>query len=234
MARGTNIERVARLKAALTKAKKVAKQKPTLSNTELTALFGVSKGAFTNVKAQIADFPDGVEGPRNQVLYPAIPALTALIAYETREDEEEAARRALANEIVGASKPRGRRKKSPEVFLSPTEMLKYSRVQAEIEERQRLQREYVPKQEVSSLASRIYEKIKDPLQQLELKVDPNGLLSAEQRTLISELGRTALLGIAREIEGALGIDVDDHASRSATPAKSAGRAKKPRVRRKRS
>ena len=232
MARGSNIERVNRLKAALTKAKRAKAKNPMLSNTELVHLYGVSKGAFTNVKNQISAFPDAEEGPRNTLLYPAVAAIEALIAYETREDEEEAARRKLANDIVGASGNRGRRKKSPEIFLPPSEMMKYSRLQAEIEERERQQGEYIPVQEVRDLAAAIYGVVKEPLQQLELKVDPNGLLTAEQRAKISELGRTALLGIARQIEGALGIDADDHASRSKTPARKAKRASKPRARRK--
>lgn len=234
MARGNNIERVNRLKAALIKAKRAKKKNPKLTNTELCGIVGISKGAFTQLKNQIDDFPPHEEGPRNSQVYPAIEALEAIIAHETAEDEEEAARRKIVNEIIGASKPRGRKKKSPEVWLPPSEMMKYSRLQAEIEERERSQGEYIPVQEVRDLAGRIYATVKEPLQQLELKVDPNGLLTADQRARISELGRTALLGIAREIEGALGIDADDNASRPKNAARPAKRTQKSRARRKRS
>lgn len=234
MASGKNIERVNRLKAALTKAKRQKAKKPKLTNTELCGIVGVSKGAFTQLKNQIADFPAHEDGPRGSQVFPAIEALQALIDHETSEDAEEAARRAIANEIVGASKPRGRKKKSPEVWLPPSEMMKYSRLQAEIEERERTMGEYIPVQDVRDLAGRIYTRLKQPLQQLELKVDPNGLLSADQRAKISELGRTALLAIAREMEEALDIDADDYAGRFEDAAGASRRTKKPRARRKRS
>ena len=234
MARGSNIERVNSLRRALAKAKKVKGDDPRLSNTELCAVLNIGKSAFTTLKNKIPNFPTAEDGPRGSQIFPAIEAIEALLAYETRADEEEEARRALAAGIVGSSRPTGRRKKSPEVWLPPSELMKYSRLQAETEERERTQGEYVPVQQVRDLAGRIYSRIKSPLQRLELKVDPNGLLTAEQRQQIGELGRTALLAIARDIEKDLGIDADDYAGRSDKPARKAAKTQGSRARRKRS
>ena len=229
MARGTNIKRVNTLKAALKKAK----ASDLLSNTELVALYGISKGAFTNIKNQIASFPEGQEGPRNSILYPAKAALEALLKHETREDEEEEARRRRAAEILGENSPRGRRKKAEEIWLPPSEMLKLSRLRAEIEQREREQGEYVPVHKVPATASRIYATIAEILDQLDIKVDPNGLLGAGERGKIAELGRSALLVVHGELSDMLGVDVDDLASGTQKPSRKAARTKRAPARRKR-
>lgn len=221
MARGSNLDRIGRLEAAHKKARKGQK----LSLTELAALFGVAKGTFVNTRNKIAAFPDPEQGSGNQILYPAKAAIKALLDYETRADDEELERQKQAAAIIGAAeRPRG--KKKTDVFLPPSEMLKLSRLRAEIEERQRQQGEYVPISEMRNLAARIYGVLNDQLSQLELRVDPNGLLPAEVRLKVSELGRAAMLEIHRDMSDTLGVDVDDKPSRAQKAAKRVKRARK--------
>lgn len=221
MARGSNIERITRLQNALRRAK----PEDVLSNTELVHLVGMaSKGAFTNLRNQVENFPAAQDGPRGSLLFPARAAIEALLKYETREDEEELERQARAAAILGLGGKGGKRPKNA-VILPPSELLKLSRVRAEIEERERTQREYIPASDVTATAARIYAILSDHLSTLEQRVDPNGLLPVETRAAIGEQGRTAQLAIHAELSDMLGVDVDDGPSRTAKPRKKARRSK---------
>ncbi len=228
MARGTNLERVKALQAGLKRAKADDK----LSFTELTLLWGVSKGAFTNVRQKMLGFPSPEPGPGNSVLYPAREALSVMLEYETRADEAERERQQRAAAIMGLNRKGGRRPKD-EVYLPPSELLKLSRLRAEIEERERNQGEYVHRAEVRATAARIYAILSEHLGQLEARVDPNGLLTAELRAKAGEQGRKALLAIHAELSDMLGADVDHGPGRTQGARKSAGRPKRAPARRKR-
>lgn len=222
MARGSNIERITRLQNALRRAK----AEDVLSNTELMHLYGVSsKGGFTNIRNQIDAFPEAQEGPRNSLLFPAKAAIEALLKHETREDEEEQERQARAAAILGVGQKGGRRKKDA-IVLPPSELLKLSRLRGEIEEREREQGKYIAASEVAATSARVYAILTDNLSNLEQRVDPNGLLPAETRALIGEMGRAAQLAIHAELSDMLGDDVDDGPSRPSEPRKKARRPKR--------
>lgn len=201
-----------------------------LSLSELAMIWGVSKGAFVNLREKMADFPDSIEGPRNSLIYPASGALKAMLEYETRADEAELERQRRAAQIMGMDRGRGRRKRQ-EIFLPPGEMLKLSRLRAEIEQREREQGEYVHRDKVRGVAARIYGVLNDHLSQLETRVDPNGLLPTEVRAKIGEDGRAALLAIHADLSDTLGVDADDRPSRAARPRKQAPRPKRAQARR---
>lgn len=228
MARGTNLTRVKDLQAAIRRAKKG----DALSLTELAMIWGVSKGAFVNVRQKMVGFPAGEQGPGNSILYPAAEALKIMLDYETRADEEERERQSRAAAIMGLNRKNGRRPKA-EVFLPPSELLKLSRLRAEIEERERNQGEFVPRSDVRSTAARIYAVLSEHLGQLELRVDPNGLLPAETRNRIGAEGRKALLAIHSELSDMLGADVDHGPGRTETARGPAGKPRAAPARRKR-
>lgn len=228
MTRGANLERVTRLQSAMKRAGADDK----LSHTELAQLWGISKGAFTNLRNRVDGFPDGEEGPRNSLLYPAKAALKALFEYETRADQAEQERQKRAAEILGMDRGRGRRKRD-EIILPPSEMLKLSRLRGEIEQREREQGEYIHRDKVRGVGARIYGVLNDALSRLEERVDPNGLLPAEQRARIGELGRTALVAIHADLSETLGIDADDGPSRAEGTARPPRRVKRAPARRKR-
>ena len=194
-------------------------------------MWGTGKGAFTNLRHRVAGFPEAEEGPRGSNLYDAPKALKALLDYETRADAEEMARQKRAAEIIGIGSKPGRKKKAPEIFLPPSEMLKLSRLRAEVEEREREQGQYIHRDKVRGTATRIYRTLNESLSMLEVRVDPNGLLSADLRMKVSELGRTALLAIHRELSDTLGLDVDDLPSGTARATSKAKRAKRAQPRR---
>lgn len=223
MARGSNLERIQRLRAA----QKRAKADDMMTLTELQHLWGSSKGAFVNTRNKMAEFPEPQQGNANQLIYPAAPAIKAMLEHETREDAAEQERRERAMAIMGGQ-TKGRKKKD-EVYLPPSELLKYSRLQAEIEERERNQGAYIPISDVSGTAARIYAIISDHLGQLETRVDPNGLLPSETRVKLGELGRSAQLAIHKELSDMLGSDVDDHASRPPQRRKAPRRPRRTRA-----
>jgi hypothetical protein len=229
MARGTNLQRVKDLQSAIRRAKPDDK----LSLTELAMIWGVTKGAFVNVRQKMMGFPAGEQGPGNSTLYPATPALKIMLDYETRADEEERERQSRAAAIMGLDRKGPGRRKKAEVFLPPSELLKLSRLRAEIEERERNQGEYVPRSDVRATAARVYALLSEHLGQLELRVDPNGLLPAETRNRIGENGRKALLAIHSELSDMLGGDVDHGPSGTETARGAARRTGAASPRRKR-
>ena len=105
MARGTNLTRVQDIRGAL----KRAKAGDLLSLTDCAMIWGISKGAFVNVRNRMATFPDGQEGAKNTILYPAVAALNAMLEHETRADAAEQERQQRAAAILGMNGKRGRR-----------------------------------------------------------------------------------------------------------------------------
>ena len=208
MGRVANYDRIRRLENALRRVRK----DDVLSNTELTDLVGISKGAFTNLRNAIDTFPAAQPGKRNELLYPAKPAIEALLRHEKREDEAEAERQKRAAQIMGLGTTKRRRK--TDIVLPPSEMLKLSHLRAEIEERERQQSEYVPVAEVRDMAARVYGVLGNHLSQLEQRVDPNGLLPPDVRALLGEQGRKAQLEIHRELGDMLTDDAVRKPSRT--------------------
>lgn len=209
MARGTNLDRVKDLQAALKRAKPGDK----LALAECAIIWGIGKGAFVNVRNRMADFPDPEPGPANSLLYEARPAIQAMLNYETRADAEERERQARAAAVMGMKGGRGRRKKD-EIFLPPSELLKLSRLRAEIEQREREQALYVKRREVEDMLGDIFGIQSEHLGQLSLKADPNGLWDPEMRAAVDAAGRDVLLLIHGKISHMLPKDADRRPGRT--------------------
>lgn len=227
MARGTNLERVQDIQ----RASKRAKAGDQLSLAELALIWGVGKGAFVNVRERMGGFPDPTPGPGNSLLYPAVDALKVMLEYETRADAAERERQTRAAAILGMRGGRGRRKKD-EVHLPPSELLKLSRLRAEIEQRERDQGLYVLRSEVENLFGDVFGVQSEWLGQLSLKCDPNGLWDPEVRAAVDEAGRECLLLIHAELSDMLPEDADSGPRRAKKPRGAGNRAGRASPRRK--
>jgi hypothetical protein len=212
VARGTNLDRVRDIQAAL----KRAKPGDELSLAECAMIWGVSKGSFINRREQMAKFPNAKPGAGNSLLYPAQAALRAMLEHETRADEAERERQTRAAAIMGMSGGRGRRKVE-EVFLAPSEMLKLSRLRAEIEQREREQGLYAPIADLRNLLASVFGTLSETLGRLELKADPNGLWEADVRQAVQAAGRECLLLIHAQVSDMLGPDADNGPPRTKKP-----------------
>lgn len=226
MARGTNLTRVQDIRGAL----KRAKAGDLLSLTDCAMIWGISKGAFVNVRNRMATFPDGQEGAKNTILYPAVAALNAMLEHETRADAAEQERQQRAAAILGMNGKRGRRKQE-QVYLPPSEMLKLSRLRAEIEERERNMGLYTKTADVRALLAAIFSIQTDCLGHLENKADPNGQWPAALREEVGKAGRACLLQIHRQLSHMLPPDADSGPRRASKPrSKADSPRRKPPVR----
>lgn len=212
MARGTNLDRVRDIQAAL----KRAKPGDELSLAECAMIWGIGKGSFVNVRERMGKFPAPKPGAGNSILYPARQALEAMLEYETRADAAERDRQKRAAAIMGMTGGRGRRK-AEEVFLPPSEMLKLSRLRAEIEQREREQGLYAPIADLRNLLASVFGTLSETLGRLELKADPNGLWEPEVRQAVQAAGRECLLLIHAQVSDMLGPDADNGPPRTKKP-----------------
>lgn len=221
MARGTNLERVQDLQRAM----KRARPDDVLSLAELALIWGIGKGAFVNIRNRMGGFPDAAPGPQNSLLYPALKALKVMLEHETRADAAEQERASRAAAILGMDGRKGGRRKADEVVLPPSELLKLSRLRAEIEERERTQGEYVKLADVRAQGARVYSVMSETLGQLSMKADPNGLWPPEVREAVDKAGRQQLLVVHRELSDMLGPDADSEPSRPSKSGNASSRAR---------
>ncbi|MBX9814067.1 MAG: hypothetical protein K2X76_05135 [Sphingomonas sp.] len=212
--------RVRDLRVAL----KRAKPDDLLSLADCAIAWGVEKSRFVSVRNQIADFPDPRPATKemglrpNAIVYPARAAIEAMLGYAMRGERSAAAKAARIDAILG----RSRKGEEPDALLSPNDLVKMNRLQAEIQERERDQRQYIPAAEVSAIAAEVFSELSDFLSTLANKVDPHGTLSAELRASIDEEASKALLSFHRRMKDMFAPDVDAAANRE--PARRSRRA----------
>jgi hypothetical protein len=112
--------------------------------------------------------------------------------------------------------------------MEPRQLQILSRMSAEIEQRERDQRLYIPAAEVTQIAGDVFSEISEFVAGLSNMIDPNGLLDPALRVLIDDNARTALLGFHKRLKVLL--DADAHTS---TPGGAVSGARKSRPRRQR-
>lgn len=198
--RGINFSRRDQIKRALRRAKEGDR----LKLEDLAAIWGVVKTRFVNVRGNMENttgfptpIPDG-----NIFLYPAKEALQAMWAYETRDDAIDKQRNKKLDRILGrGEKAKG---KGGEIFtLSIGEMAQASRLAAEIEEREREQGLFVPVADVAQAAGDVFSLFAEVLDDLDNRLDPNGILPADVRDRTRELGAELLLKVHAEMKDML-------------------------------
>lgn len=205
----TNRNRRADIKAALKKAK----PDDVLDLETIAIIWGTAKSRFVTVRDTMADFPQPMAGQGNKYIYPARKALQSMLDHETRHDEAAKAREARTNAILGKT---GRRKGDDDAGRhSVNELATLSRLSAEIEEREREQGEYLPVAEVAAIAGDVFSEISEFMAALPNKMDPNGLLPPELRTMIGAQGKEALLQLHRKMKQVLSPDAKPRSSRTA-------------------
>lgn len=213
MARGApNYARRQDLKRAL----KRVKDGDLLKLEDLAKIWGTVKTRFVNVKGNIdatIGFPTPVQGENNSHLYPAKEALTAMLAFETRNDEIDQQRGRRIDRILGRG-PQGKGRASQPFTLSLSDMAQASRLAAEIEEREREQGLYVPASDVASTAAGIFDIFSEYLDDLDNRIDPNGLLPPETRTTLRTQGGELLLKVHSEMRDMLAGNAGSQSSGS--------------------
>lgn len=195
----------------------------TLAN--LAVVWGVSKARFVSVMPQIVGMPEHIE-QGNVHIFPAKAALQAMLRHETRHDDAARQREERTKAILGGL--RKEREEAATAGIPPRELQILNRLAAEIEERERLQREYIPAAEVSRTAGDVFSALSEFMASLSNRVDPNGLLDPRLRALIDTNGAEALLGFHKTLKVLLNADAV-----TGPPGGAPSRARKPRTRRKR-
>lgn len=189
----------------LARALKRAKPDDLLKLEELAKIWGTVKTRFVNVKGEIdalIGFPVPVTGDNNTHLYPAREALEAMQKYETRNDQVEAERGKRIARIMGRG-PQGKGRSSQPFTLSLSDMAQASRLAAEIEEREREQGLFVPVSDVAATAAGIFDIFSEYLDDLDNRIDPNGLLTPDTRAFIRTQGAELLLKVHGEMRDML-------------------------------
>lgn len=223
---GPNVARRNDLKAAL----KRAKPDDLLPLDQCAVLWGVVKTRFVNVRNDIEatiGWPAPIKGPKNSYLYPATAAIQAMLDFEMRHDEINADRQRRIDVIVGRTRRVGSKGNAESYMMPVNDLAKLHRLAAEIEERERQQRLYIPKTEVEAVCGEVFAVFSEFCADLDNRCDPNGELPAGTRERIRELGSDLQLRIYREIKDLLEINADagsDDAAGLRGPARRARRA----------
>lgn len=200
-------------RADIKRALKAAKTGDVLELEALAIIWGTAKSRFVTVRNTIVDFPQPMPGQGNKYVYPAQKALQSMLDHETRHDDAAKAREARTNAILGNTRKRGGDEDAGK--HSVNELATLSRLSAEIEEREREQGEYVAVAEVAAVMGDVFSEISEFMAALPNKMDPNGLLPPELRTMIGAQGKEALLQFHRKMKQMLDPDAKPRSSRTA-------------------
>jgi hypothetical protein len=207
-------------------ALKRAKPNDMLSLEDLAFVYGTTKGPFVTAKKQMPGMPQPIlQG--TQHIYPARAALKAMLDFETRNDAAAVDISRRRDAILGTL-TRDRHEEATSAHLPARELQILNRLAAEVEEREREQRAYIPAAEVARTAGEVFSALSEFMASLSNRVDPNGLLDPKLRTIIDTGGAEALLGFHKTLRLLLNADAV-----SGTPRTTPDRARKSRVRRKR-
>jgi len=207
-------------------ALKKAKPADMLSLEDLAFIWGTTKGPFVTAKKNMVGMPPPIP-QGTQHIYNARAALKAMRDYETRNDAAAVSQQKRADAILGTL-ARERRDEATSTGLPVRDLQILNRMAAEVEDRERQQRLFIPAAEVAAEVGAVFSELSEFIAGLSNKVDPNGLLDPGLRQQIDDEGATALLGFNRRLKLLLDADVVAGSTRG-TP----DRAGKPRARRKR-
>jgi hypothetical protein len=216
--RRTSEPRLASLRAAL----KAAKPTDDLTLDALTVIWGSSKGQFTKIRDACLNFPAHKTGPHGVLIYPARPALQALIALETKDDKAAETLAKRQNAMLGSARRAAGRNAKPAQVVVPIEQLtKAFRLSAEIEQRERDQGEYVRSDDVARVLGNAFSIISGKLSTLETLVDPDGTMPLPLREMISQAGKDVLLQAHAAVKHMLAGDVRRNPPRARKAQRSA-------------
>lgn len=213
-------------RADIAAALKRAKQGDMISLEDCAYIWGTTKGPFVTAKKNMVGFPPAVLQGTSHT-YDAKRALKAMLDYAQRNDTVAAERERRTNAILG-NLTRERQNQISATGLPARELQILNRLAAEIEERERMQREYIPAAEVARVAGDVFSELSEFMGGLSNAIDPNGLLDPNLRALIDTNSGSALLGFHRKLKVLLDADVV-----AGTPGGAPSSARKPRTRRKR-
>lgn len=220
MAAPSNPNRRSDIAAALKKARK----NDMLTLASLAVVWGVHKSRFVSVAQVIPNMPDPV--PQGAVHhYPAQAALRAMLAYETRNDNAVKAREQRTAAILGGTKT-DRAAAAAQPLIPPRDLATLARLAAEVEERERAQRLFIPSNEVERIAGEVFSLISEFVAEFSNAIDPNGLLDPALRAIVQKNADDALLRFHATMKPIL----VPHAVAGANRTK-AGRSSQPRARR---
>lgn len=198
--RADRLERRQRLARAL----KRVKGDEEISLTNLAHLWNVTKARFVNVKAAIPNFPDpsSKDSKDGALNYPARTTIQVLIDWEHRDDKIKTEKAERHRRLVGiqADAP------AEEVLIPPSELLKYDQLATSIQKRKIDQGELLKAKEVHDDAAQAFSKISAAIGQLANSLDPNGILDAEMRGKLDDLGRKLLFGLYNDMSKLFGPD----------------------------
>jgi len=220
VADGPNLNRRRDIAAALKKAK----PSDSLTLEALALVWGVTKPRFVTVRNTMADFPPPSPGQANVYIYPAVKALKAMLAHETRHDDAARKRQERTNQILGRT-ARGRTDDAAGRH-TVNELATLSKMRAQIEADEREQGLYAPIAQVAAVASEVFGEISEFMRGLSNKLDPHGLLDPEIRARIDKGGDDALLQLYGKMKDVLSPDAKPTRNR-----KPSGRARSTRARR---
>lgn len=213
-------------RADITAALKRVKPNDMLSLEDLANIYGTTKGPFVTAKKRMPGFPPATLAGTSHI-YPAQKALRAMLDFETRHDAAAETRAQKTAVMLGQIQKR-RTDEALNASIPVRDLMVINRMAAELEERQRIQREYIPAAEVAFVAGEVFSELSEFMAGLSNKIDPNGLLDPTLRKMVDDAGAEKLLGFHRKMKNILNADADSGSPR----AKDAG-ARPARVRRKR-
>lgn len=190
-------------RAAIKRQQRSLKPGAKLFLEDLARIWGVSKARFVNIKRDIPDFPDPIDNEGTAHVFDAAAALDAMWSWETRNDQVQNERASRHKQLLGKGPGRPRKQVQEEPMFSAAELLKYGQLQAMAEEGEERQRTLVKMKEVSAVAGVVFTRLSTSLGALANAVDPNGLLSAETRAQIDQLGKSELLRMHTALKGYL-------------------------------
>jgi hypothetical protein len=153
----------------------------------------------------------------NEQLYPRRESLDAMWQWEVRNDQIAADKQARIARLLGVEN-------QDTTMPSITDMAKASQVRGEIEQRMVFQRQLLATNEVTRVASKIFELLSSRLGNLGTVLDPNGALAASQRDAVDKLGSDLLLRMHAELRDMLVGDAGLKPTRSGNPGSRPGRA----------
>jgi hypothetical protein len=213
-------------RADITAALKRVKPSDMLSLEDLANIYGTTKGPFVTAKKRMPGFPPATLAGTSHI-YPAQKALRAMLDFETRHDAAAETRAEKTAQMLGGIQRR-RDKEAVNASIPVRDLMVINRMAAEIEERERTQREYIPASEVAFVAGEVFSELSEFMAGLSNKIDPNGLLDPGLRKLVDDAGAEKLLGFHRKMKNILNADAN-----AGSPREAPARARQPRARRKR-
>ena len=199
-----SVQRRAHLKAAMENRKADA----LIGRAEMMTIWGVSAGRLTQVVNLIPNFPAGKD-MKGKLFYPRKQALKALWDWEHKGDKEQEDKQRRLAAITGVDETALRNS-----GLSMGDLIKASQMTQQNQERMKAQGLLTSKQDQQAIAGKVFELISRRLSNLGTVIDPNGMMTAEERETLDEAGKSLLLSIYAEMRDILSGDEPDPTDRS--------------------